>query len=232
MITYKPMNNYRSIAGTSNTGLCNQMFQVASTVGIALRNSHKWCVPEWVHPFKEMPTCRKWYRTVKVPWEYENVRVKDNRALKGYMQSEKYFDHCAGLIRQLFTFKEELVVCNDFISVHVRRGDYRWANYNMLGREYYDRALSLLPDLPIYVFTDDPEAAKKAVPAYDKIFSGDPFYDLNLMTYAKYAVIANSSFSWWGAWLSNASVISPAEWFGPASRYDAKDIYCKDWEVI
>jgi hypothetical protein len=235
MITYKPMNNYESLAGTSNTGLCNQMFQVASTIGIAVKHGYDWSVPRWVHPFSGVFYLHdKGMKVVKVPWGYHDIEIKDNRSLNGYMQSERYFDHCSELIRGLFSFKERLVTASNFISVHVRRGDYNKDHHTLLGREYYDKALSLLPSLPVYVFTDAPQVAKEVVPSYDQLFYGDPFYDLNLMTHASHHVIANSSFSWWGAWLANAgTVVAPKIWFGPKkSKWDTKDIYCKGWRVI
>lgn len=149
------------------------------------------------------------------------------------------------------------------IMLHVRRGDpnltdprgFKWS-YTQCGDQhpvqplsYYEEALSHFdPDQPVIVFSDSPEWVKE-----QEFFSGDrfmisepqekytdgsytPYTDLCLMSLCSHAIIANSSLSWWGAWLqsnSNKKVIAPKMWFGPAyADKNTKDLYCKDWIVI
>ena len=151
----------------------------------------------------------------------------------------------------------------EVIFLHVRRGDpnladkrgFKWAYTNLQSThptqplEYYEKALAEFDDnLPVVVFSDSIEWCKK-----QEIFQGDrfmfsepedkhsdgalmPFIDMCLMSLCDHAIIANSSMSWWGAWLiqnPNKKVIAPSMWFG--SDYadkDTKDLYCEDWTVI
>lgn len=215
----------------------NQLFQVASTIGIAEKNNMFNFFPEWDHPFAtKFPKVFKEssFTPYSIPWGYKNIIIHEgDYSLHGYLQSYKYFEHCKDFIKELFTFKEQLEPIEDFISVHVRRGDYTKEYYTILGSNYYYKALATLPDLPVYVFTDDLDEAMRVIPTYDKIFSGDTFYDLNLMTHAKYSIIANSSYSWWGAWLSNAEkIIAPKSWFGPQSPFNTIDMIPPNWIKI
>jgi len=147
--------------------------------------------------------------------------------------------------------------------LHVRRGDpnltdkrgFKWAYVNLQDQhpvqplEYYEEALKHFPeDMPIIVFSDaidwckeqeffKPDRFMFSEPE-DKYDDGAlvPYVDLCLMSLCNHAIIANSSMSWWGAWLQsnpNKKVIAPKMWFGPAySHNNTKDLYCEDWEVI
>ena len=159
------------------------------------------------------------------------INCPDNADLFGYYQTEKYFKHIEDEIRKDFTFKEELqelcdsfikdnFVYRDVISLHIRRGDYTVnPNHPTQDIEYYRQALNQMPDLPVIVFSDDPEWCNQ-----QEFFSSDRFAisegnatdaDLCLMSLCKYHIIANSSFSWWGAWLAKSEkVIAPKNWFG------------------
>ena len=154
------------------------------------------------------------------------VNCPDDVDLVGYFQTEKYFKHIEDEIRNDFTFNEELLeTCRSFIegdviSLHIRRGDYVVnPNHPTQPMSYYEEALSKLPDLPVIVFSDDSEWCKT-----QELFDNDRFMiaegnstdcDLCLMSLCKYHIIANSSFSWWGAWLAKSKkVIAPKNWFG------------------
>lgn len=151
----------------------------------------------------------------------------------------------------------------EVIFLHVRRGDpnladkrgFKWAYVNLQNQhptqplEYYEKALAEFDDsLPVVVFSDSIEWCKE-----QEIFQGDrfmfsepedkhsdgalmPFIDMCLMSLCDHAIIANSSMSWWGAWLiknPDKKVIAPSMWFG--SDYadkDTKDLYCEGWTVI
>ncbi len=173
-------------------------------------------------------------------------KCPDNVDLQGYYQTEKYFKHIEDEIRKDFAFKEDLLkqckefVTEDMISLHIRRGDYVTnPNHPTQSLDYYKEALSNLPsDLPVAIFSDDPEWVRQ-----QPMFKGDRFLiaegnasdcDLCLMTLCKYHIIANSSYSWWGAWLADSrKVIAPKNWFGGGCvNKKTKDIYCEDWKVI
>jgi hypothetical protein len=174
----------------------------------------------------------------------------DNISLNGYLQSEKYFKHIENEIRKDFTFKDEIynlsknsfrsLNSSEVISLHIRRGDYVYnPNHPVQTLDYYINALNYFEDnLLVIIFSDDPSWVKS-----QKIFEsdrflvsdgGDTYIDLCLMSLCKYHIIANSSYSWWGAWLAKSKkVISPKEWFsGINSHKDTKDIYCDDWIII
>ena len=149
------------------------------------------------------------------------------------------------------------------IMLHVRRGDanltdlrgFKWS-YTQCGDqhpvqplEYYEKALAEFNDeQPVIVFSDSPEWVEE-----QEFFSGDrfmvskptdkyadgsytPYADLCLMSLCSHAIIANSSMSWWGAWLQsnpNKKVIAPKMWFGPAyADKNTKDPYCSNWIVL
>ena len=168
-------------------------------------------------------------------------------SLWGFFQSEKYFKHIEASIKEDFTFRDEILnPCkemigdNKYLSLHIRRTDYltNSENHHNLGLDYYEEALSHFPDWDVVIFSDDPEWCKK-----QKLFQGDRFLisesgdnkvDLCLMTLCKAHIIANSSFSWWGAWLADSEkVIAPSKWFGPLNEHkDTSDLIPERWHRI
>ena len=168
--------------------------------------------------------------------------------IQGFFQTEKYFKHIEKEIKNDFTFRDEISEpCNDMISsldnpiaLHIRRTDYITnPNHTCLGIDYYEKALKLFPNETVLIFSDDPQWCQK-----QKLFSDDRFLvsdnddayiDLCLMTMCKKHIIANSSFSWWGAWLADSDkVVAPKGWFEGSnnSHLDTSDIYCSDWIVL
>ena len=179
--------------------------------------------------------------------------------LRGYFQTEKYFKHIDEEIRSNFTFKENIrnaavkkipnEVC---VSVHVRRGDYIALSefHPTQSVEYYEEALTKFPDHQPIFFSDDPSWCREKF----SHITNDPIFiesdkDLNLsssresdisgyidmcaMSLCNDHIIANSSFSWWGAWLGQGRVVAPKNWFGPAKRIsDHSDIYCDGWTLV
>jgi len=174
----------------------------------------------------------------------------DNIDLFGYFQSEKYFTHIETEIRKEFTFKDDIrkpakelfdsvFSGTDVISLHIRRGDYVVNdNHPVQPIEYYKEGLSKLPELPVIVFSDDSEWCRE-----QEIFSSDRFTvsegndaatDLYLQSLCNYHIIANSSFSWWGSWLSDSKkTIAPKNWFGGSCiNHNTSDLYCPEWVII
>ena len=177
-------------------------------------------------------------------------RCPDEVSLTGYFQTDRYFDHIADEIRKDFTFKKSIrdecqlivseVLDKNPIALHIRRGDFliNSGNHHNLGLDYYEEALSKFDsDREVSIFTDDPSWVSD-----QELFKPDRFllsetgrshHDLYLMTQCSDFIIANSTFSWWGAWLANKGrVIAPSTWFGPRNAHlDTKDLYCKHWEI-
>ena len=177
--------------------------------------------------------------------------IPDNTDVCGYFQSEKYFiDYREQLLKE-FEFKPEIKQQADYIravakcpaiSLHMRFGDYvsQPQNYPPCTIDYYNEALSMLPDNGlIFVFSDDIEKAQSLLKNLKRPITypdtKNKYIDMCVMTMCNYHIIANSSFSWWGAWLSNSKkVIAPSSWFGsaPGMPKNWSDIYCKNWIVI
>jgi hypothetical protein len=172
----------------------------------------------------------------------------DEITLAGFFQTEKYFKHIEEEIRADFSFKDEILEpCKEMIgsvgeaiSLHIRRTDYlQNPNHTPLDIEYYKQALDEInSDLPVIIFSDDAEWCKE-----QELFSGDRFMisesgdhyvDLCLMSLCNHHIIANSSFSWWGAWLSGSNnVIAPNKWFGDGNNgKDTKDLIPERWTRI
>ena len=175
----------------------------------------------------------------------------DHVDIRGYFQTEKYFKHIEGEIREDFTFKDEILdPCKAMISgvdnpiaLHVRRTDYvtNSANHPPCTLEYYEEALKNFDDdRNVIVFSDDPAWCNE-----QDLFAGDRFLisenednrvDLCLMTLCSDFIIANSSFSWWGAWLANCGkVIAPTRWFGTegyTKDHNTKDVVPETWTRI
>ena len=172
-----------------------------------------------------------------------------NHSLWGFFQTEKYFKHIENDIRKDFSFKDEIIdecklIIKEFdnpISLHIRRGDFviNSGNHPPVSLDYYEEALKLFDsDRDVIIFSDDTEWCKE-----QKLFDsdrfaiaegGNQFYDMCLMTLCNDFIIANSSFSWWGAWLANkGKVIAPKQWFGENLKdKDTKDLYCEGWTVL
>jgi hypothetical protein len=169
------------------------------------------------------------------------LSVRGNVFLQGYWQSERYFQAIAPILREEFTFKAAPDAANqamlqqidscESIVVHVRRGDYLStthsnAVYGVCPADYYARAISYLGERVknphCFVFSDDPEWVgnhlKFAIPStlVTHNIGKQDHEDLRLMSRGKHFIIANSTFSWWGAWLSahpGKQIIAPRRWY-------------------
>jgi hypothetical protein len=178
--------------------------------------------------------------------------------LDGYWQSEKYFGDVADVIRKDFTVKRAPSAANAAwldrigatvsVSIHVRRGDYVTnadANkfHGTCGIDYYQRAVQMLSSRlggrpEFFVFSDDPAWVRANLDLgshpHHYVTNNDAqtnYEDLRLMSSCRHHIIANSTFSWWGAWL-NASpdkvVVAPRRWFR-ADEMDDRDLVPSGW---
>jgi hypothetical protein len=169
--------------------------------------------------------------------------------LDGYYQNERYFKEYRENILSLFSIDESTknyltekysdISFDNTCSIHVRRGNYveRQHFHPLQTVEYYKRAISIIGEKTLFlIFSDDIEWCKINLDFIEnKIFiSGNLDYqDLYLMSMCNHNIIANSSFSWWGAWLNkhiNKKVIYPSHWFnnGP----DSTQIGGENWIKI
>jgi len=176
--------------------------------------------------------------------------------LDGYWQSEKYFSDCAELLRQEFTPSMSLdgenaamaarIAAVNAVSLHVRRGDYvseldvsRY--HGICPPDYYRSAVDYIaqrvPGIHLFVFSDDQHWVRENL-RFDLpttlVAANSPdrgFRDMQLMARCRHHIVANSSFSWWGAWLNPARgkiVVAPRRWFD-ASSNDTRDLIPPDW---
>lgn len=194
-------------------------------------------------------------------FDERTINLKDGITLMGYFQSEKYFDKYRERLLEDFTLKElpddkNLSMKNrmaeaNSVSVHIRRGDYI-SNLNaskifaQCTERYYRDALEYIGnnvETPVfYFFSDDIPWVKEQF----KDISSAVFVDINqgqhsyldmwLMSNCKHNIIANSSFSWWGAWLNrnpNKKVIAPREWFKDKMANDSiPDLIPRQWHRL
>jgi hypothetical protein len=167
-----------------------------------------------------------------LPVRYDNFcyqSIEPNYYLYGYWQSEKYFvDYKDEILSILKNYEKEKyfldkykVLSENTLSLHVRRGDYvRVAPNNVLSLDYYYNALEDInyKNFYILVFSDDLEWCRENFKNFKKIsfINENNFDSLIMMSLCKNNIIANSTFSWWGAYLNNYSekkVIAPQKWF-------------------
>lgn len=245
MITYKNLGRYGRIG--------NQMFEIAGTIGFATLNDYEFGFPYWKNYDQlerfgggEDIDIQSWfehwlppidekvqYKDFNVKWGYHNLFVPDNSNLIGHMQSEKYFLHCEELIRHYFKFKNETTKQNNTLAVHFRGGDYGGSYHPTCTADYYSAARKEFPkDLRVLLFTDDPDRAVNVIPfEYELVTGNHSMVDMEIMSKCDHHIIANSTFSWWGAWLANSKkVVAPSVWFGPDARgLETKDIYPEKW---
>ena len=175
----------------------------------------------------------------------------DNCSLFGYFQSPKYFLNIREEIIKDFKFKKQIIyecksILKQFdnpIALHIRRGDFliNSANHHNLPMSYYENALDCFDeDRQVVIFSDDPEWCFE-----QKLFSDDRFlvsqsnssyHDLYLMTQCADFIIANSTYSWWGAWLCMnpfKDVIYPNRWFGPNNANKSTiDLFPRSWRIL
>ena len=171
----------------------------------------------------------------------------------GYWQSEQYFVGVKDNIRRELVFKEDFspsdehfrnkIAQNNSVSLHVRRGDYvGHSTHPTCELSYYQNAIETIASTTnnpcFFIFSDDISWCKEHLSithSHSFISTGEDWRDLRLMTLCNHNIIANSSFSWWGAYLGTYEkkiVISPKRWFSDEEKYNTKDLRPINWLVI
>ena len=182
---------------------------------------------------------------------------KDDITIEGYFQSEKYFMVIRKLLLEQFTIQEplsdygnkiaKLIRENNSCSVHIRRGDYvqnasTQAVHGSCDLDYYSRAIEYMEkeyeDIDYFIFSDDITWVKEHLLINNAHYIESeeeriPHEDIYLMSLCQHNIIANSSFSWWGAWLNQYAkkqVIAPKRWFLDEVMYQqSHDIVPSHW---
>lgn len=252
---YPTVEGNHFITNITAGGLGNMMFQVAAAYALGREHGHKFLFnPNHVGVLHRSPLDYKstvfknvevlnqsleFYKASQDSFRYQKIILpRTHIVLDGYFQSYKYFEHYEKEIRALFDFK----VSTNYdpsgkVSLHIRRGNYvsLSEHHHNLSIDYYRNAIDYFKGYKFLVFSDDIAWCKEN-------FIGDEFEfvenqtdveDLCLMSQCEHNVIANSTFSWWGAWLNNNPnkiVVYPNKWFGPLnSQYETYDMFPPEW---
>lgn len=190
------------------------------------------------------------------PFDQRVLAASERTYLDGYWQSEKYFSDIADTIRREFTIKTPpgphaqaiaaRITATESVSVHVRRGDYvsdarTNRAHGTCSVDYYRHCVQLVAERIVqphfFLFSDNPDwvGANLRLEHPVTLVSRDPasthYEDLRLMSQCRHHIIANSSFSWWGAWLDprpDKLVLAPQRW-GNDPRWDDRDLLPAGW---
>lgn len=246
MIAYRP--GYYGYLG-------NELFQAAATKALSLARRTGYAFPRNkpdLHkifnltaadefPILDMDrTAVKLHEEPHFHFDESFWDLPDWTVLSGYFQSEKYFAPYAAEIRREFTFRDPIPwpAFKGWVSIHVRRGDYLTFPHHHppCQMDYYKAAMAEFPGAHFIVFSDDIAWCKLYLRGpeieYSEGFSADR--DLQRMKACDHNIIANSSYSWWGAYLNDnpmKRVIFPRRWFGSAkASWDTKDLIPQGWE--
>lgn len=194
--------------------------------------------------------------TTQIPFDYGEVTRDDDAFYDGYWQNEKNFLPIRDKVIKAYTFPKfqdernarlaEKLKMTRAVSCHVRRGDYlNDPVYGVCSNDYYANAIAELENMvapEMYcIFSDDIAWCKdnissmigdKEIVFVDWNKGKDSFRDMQLMSMCHYNIIANSSFSWWGAWLNNHKdkvILAPEKWM---NKPLVNDPICEDWKRI
>ena len=177
--------------------------------------------------------------------------LKGHEYVKGYFQTEKYFKEIRSTLLSEFVINQNVSLETDKIaekikslknscSLHIRRGDYisdKKSNsvHGTCDLDYYKRAIEIMNSkhskIPFFVFSDDISWTKENLKIENAFYVDNktiPHEDMYLMSLCKNNITANSSFSWWGAWLNqndNKTIIAPKKWFVNKEN----EVACENW---
>lgn len=181
----------------------------------------------------------KKYKFNEYGFDEHFLDLKGNYYVRGFFQSEKYFSSIKSIIREELIIDQEHLPADvplvnqikntaNAVSIHIRRGDYirnltSMDAHGICSKDYYVKSIKLLreklgEDLHFYIFTDDPTWVRNEMNwEIDSTIVSDkkPIEDFYLMSLCNHNIIANSTFSWWAAWLNeneNKSIIVPKQW--------------------
>lgn len=255
MITYSKL-------GHSRRGrLGNQLFQIASTIGIATAAGQGYTFPAWEYSQffeKPLPTGGRLecWELAENSFTYQpaNIQPGEDYDVDGWRQSERYWEHCTDLVRETFRFHppfEQMIktafkqaLCRPAIAISVRRGDFVGnPNYAQIPVKYY--LLSLFEEIPnwqdynIIVFSDDLSYCRVQFEGLPNVYYGEgaAIDQLCLMSLCEHFIIGNSTFSWWGAWLGEkqSSIVlrPPLNFAGTLARQNPEtDYWPARWTVV
>jgi hypothetical protein len=240
--------------------LGNSMFQTAACIGYAKKYGYRWGVPNdqrestILTHFPNLPRCNDRHRRYLEhqpghdnDW-FNYHEIPDHgpdTTLFGFYQSWKYFENARDEVKQAFKLQQH-DIHKGKISIHVRRGDYlqHSNSFPPVDMEFLGKAMEFFPDKKFLVFSDDINWCRINIGLSENVeFSSEAneFKALSEMGSCDGHIIANSSFSWWGAYLGHnplKTVIAPScvrgNWFGLESgvKQDCVDLLPPEWVQI
>lgn len=180
---------------------------------------------------------------------YQKLEIpSSNSRVVGYFQSHKYFAEVSTLVKNFLNnflnqnFADVNVKDSETI-VHVRLGDYftdeNTRNYHgLLEENYFLEAFKYFAGNRLVIVTESKSELAEAYPNLNnlasEVISDTPMRDFARLSRAKQLAISNSSFSWWSAYISKASVVAPKQWFSPKvlGKNSTKDLFPDEWTLI
>ncbi|MBT8517331.1 alpha-1,2-fucosyltransferase [Polynucleobacter paneuropaeus] len=223
-------------------------------------------LPRFKHYGHLLNWCGKWKFLIEKKSAYrpDFLDQGDQNFLIGFWQSYKYFESISDILFSDFSPKNPLsdlsqkilfqIQASQAVGVHIRRGDYvsldsAKNHHGSLSMKYYEESIAIIknecPNAFFYFFSDDPQWCKTHFNYLNDDYSvishnggGDAWQDLILMSWCPQLIIANSSFSWWAAWLGDRrfqglprKVIAPSQWFLEFSLNDLAHRIPSHWVV-
>lgn len=245
-VTFLDLDNPR-VAGR----LGNNLFQISAVIGIARANGAEPVLPPWRYA-EAFPGVKKYIKQVDwrghdvlhvrelADYKYQPIefeRINNVCLLRGYFQSYKYWQHCEDEVRDVLYPAEDYQVTDTGVNcaVHVRRGDYlnKPHIHPVQDVDYYQRAMEIMaPNVYSFIgFGDDRHWIIDNLKGLRTMATGNEVEDFAAMMACDYHIIANSSYSWWAAYLARSQhVIAPRKWSGVCD--DMSDLIFPDWEVL
>lgn len=227
-------------------GLGNQLFQWAVTRNLSIKynteyffDTHFYSMPgsrrqmlltQFPHIKIDKPNF-DYFSLPRIKEVAQLIDLPDNVYIDGYWQSEKYFvENKKTIVAELqpsteikdYIFKKYPVLHSNTVSMHVRRSDYlvHTCLLHSLPLDYYTKSYDVLqsPDINVLIFSDDIKWCKQNLKFKNQHFveNESEIVDLYTMSFCQHNIIANSTFSWWAAWINSNSkktVIAPNLWF-------------------
>lgn len=226
--------------------LGNSLMQIATTVAYGADHGKKPVFTKWDYQdyieLELISEGTEWVREAEHGLSYKPLNYKPgNVDLHGHFLSEEYFKNHRQLIIDTIRLKPEYdkyvndkygeLLSKKTCSIHVRRKDYlqpdQIRTHGVLGIDYYDKAMRLFSDTTFVVCSDDIDWCKDNLPECVYIEGEKDIIDLFLMSKCKSNIIANSTFSWWAAWLNNGNVVAPKNFF--VDGHSWQGIYRENW---
>lgn len=246
--------------------LGNSMFQIAASIGYARKYGYQWVVQEEclnnessIHRVYNLPKTFMRGRTYNehpneicrthgvhydiCRFDYHPIpNLGDDIYLLGFWQSYKYFEGFDEEVRRVFALPH-VPGYEDYVSIHVRRGDYvqHSGSFPPITMDYINNALGRFPGMKVIVFSDDIGWCRANIPNAEFSEGRNEHQDLSIMASCGHHIIANSTFSWWGAYLGHNPdriVVTPSgkrgNWFGynAGVKKDVVDLLPPSWIQI